>query len=258
MPSRNEALPVGGGSSGVTLESERALADCGYDVVVGFDEVGRGALAGPVMVGAAAVWSRDMRTLGIPEGVADSKLLTERRREALYDGLASWCAAYAVGQCGNDDIDSWGITHALGIAALRALHEVERRLGVVAQRGAVEGAGASRNAACPARPVRVGAILDGPYDYITKACGTFEAPDVPVPAHVVTMVKADRICATVAAASILAKVTRDRLMVGLAHSDPRYRPYAWDRNKGYGSPSHRQAIRDHGQTPLHRHSWHMA
>ena len=109
-----------------TLRMERELAGRGYDLVVGFDEVGRGALAGPVMVGAAAVWSADLPSLAVPEGVADSKMLTEHRREAIFEPLRAWCAASAVGQASNGEIDEWGISHALGVAALRALDDLGR------------------------------------------------------------------------------------------------------------------------------------
>lgn len=221
-----------------TLDLERRLAGEGYDLIVGFDEVGRGALAGPVMVGAAALWSRDMDELAVPEGVADSKLLTEHRREAIVDGLKAWCAAWAVGQASNAEIDEWGIGHALGIASLRALNQVERELGVILGKG-----------------LRVGAILDGPNDYITKAADTFDAPDVPVGAEVTTLVKGDRQCASVAAAAVIAKVTRDRLMVDLAQSNPRYEAYRWASNKGYGTQEHRDAIAAIGPSPLHRVSW---
>lgn len=234
-----------------TLELERELASQGYDLIVGFDEVGRGALAGPVMVGAAAILSRDLPDLAVPDGVADSKTLTERRREALFEPLRQWCAVSAVGQASNAEIDEWGISHALGIAALRALNDAERQLGLDADR--------SRTPAAATSTVihRVGAILDGPNDYITKALDTFDVPAVPIPAHVVTKVKGDRHCATVAAAAVIAKVTRDRLMVDIAHGNPRYAPYEWERNKGYGSAAHRRAIAELGPTPLHRISWHL-
>lgn len=114
-----------------TLELERELAAQGYGLIVGFDEVGRGALAGPVMVGAAAVRACDLPELAVPDGVADSKMLTERRRETLFEPLQAWCAASAVGQASNSEIDEWGISHALGIAALRALNAVERQLGLM-------------------------------------------------------------------------------------------------------------------------------
>lgn len=232
-----------------TLDLEHALADRRYDVIVGFDEVGRGSLAGPVMVGACAIWAQDVRdgVTEVPQGVADSKMLTEHRREAIVDELKDWSAAWAVGSASNAEIDEWGISYALGVAALRALADVEHALGIgdddMAVIGGVE------------TPVSVGAILDGPNDYITKALNTFDAPAVPVPAEVVTKVKGDQHCATVAAAAVIAKVTRDRLMVSIARSDPRYAPYEWDHNKGYGSKAHRAAIAQYGPTSLHRISW---
>ena len=103
--------------------------------------------------------------------------------------------------------------------------------------------------------VRVGAMLDGPHDYITKTLGTFEAPPVPVPAHVVTQVKGDQQCCSVAAAAVLAKVTRDRLMVALADEHPQYARYEWANNKGYGSQAHRAAIAEYGPSDLHRVTW---
>ena len=228
-----------------TLELERTLAAQGYDVIVGFDEVGRGSLAGPVMVGAAAIWARDLPTLTVPEGVADSKMLTEHRREAIFHPLRRWCASSAVGQASNTEIDECGITYALGVAALRALDELERQLGI----------GSATQT--PQSVIRVGGVLDGPNDYITAALGTFDAPDVPVPAHIITKVKGDQHCATVAAAAVIAKVTRDHLMVDIAKGNPAYEPYGWARNKGYGSQVHRDAIAKYGPTPLHRLSWHL-
>lgn len=274
-----------------TLDLERILAAQGYDLITGFDEVGRGALAGPVMVGCAAIWARDLEPLdgddavelsgqaylGVPDGVADSKMLTEHRREAIFDELRDWCAAYAVGQASNAEIDEWGITYALGVAALRALSQVERELGLrlggesTIKKASGESAGkivegrpggsvgeSIRNCEGSVRALpKVAGILDGPSDYITKALNTFDAPDVPIPADITTKVKGDQHCATVATAAVIAKVTRDRLMVDLAQSNPRYAAYEWAHNKGYGSAAHRAAIAEHGPTPLHRVSWHL-
>lgn len=274
-----------------TLDLERSLAAQGYDLITGFDEVGRGALAGPVMVGCAAIWARDLEPLdgddavelsgrtylGVPDGVADSKMLTEHRREAIFDELRDWCAAYAVGQASNTEIDEWGITYALGVAALRALSQVERELGLrlggglAARKASMESAGeivegrpgdsvgeSIGNCGESVRALpKVAGILDGPSDYITKALNTFDAPDVPIPADITTKVKGDQYCATVATAAVIAKVTRDRLMVDLAQSNPRYAAYEWAHNKGYGSAAHRTAIAEHGPTPLHRVSWHL-
>jgi len=241
-----------------TLDLERAIAEQGYDVIVGFDEVGRGSLAGPVMVGAAAIWARDLdgpagasqggsqesSHLEVPKGVADSKMLTEHKREAIFDELKSWCASWAVGAASNKEIDEWGISHALGVAALRALAQAEAKLGI------------DGNGMLSGKPVKVGAILDGPNDYITKTLNTFDAPEVPVPANVTTKVKGDRYCAAVAAAAVIAKVTRDRLMVELG-AQPQYEPYEWAHNKGYGSAAHRDAIAEFGPSDLHRLSWHL-
>lgn len=274
-----------------TLDLERSLAAQGYDLITGFDEVGRGALAGPVMVGCAAIWARDLEPLdgdyavelsgrtylGVPDGVADSKMLTEHRREAIFDELRDWCAAYIVGQASNTEIDEWGITYALGVAALRALSQVERELGLwlggglAARKASMESAGeivegrpgdsvgeSIGNCGESVRALpKVAGILDGPSDYITKALNTFDAPDVPIPADITTKVKGDQHCATVATAAVIAKVTRDRLMVDLAQSNPRYAAYEWAHNKGYGSAAHRTAIAEHGPTPLHRVSWHL-
>lgn len=274
-----------------TLDLERSLAAQGYDLITGFDEVGRGALAGPVMVGCAAIWARDLEPLdgddavelfgrtylGVPDGVADSKMLTEHRREAIFDELRDWCAAYAVGQASNTEIDEWGITYALGVAALRALSQVERELGLrlggglAARKASMESAGeivegrpgdsvgeSIGNCGESVRALpKVAGILDGPSDYITKALNTFDAPDVPIPADITTKVKGDQHCATVATAAVIAKVTRDRLMVDLAQSNPCYAAYEWAHNKGYGSAAHRTAIAEHGPTPLHRVSWHL-
>lgn len=274
-----------------TLDLERSLAAQGYDLITGFDEVGRGALAGPVMVGCAAIWARDLEPLdgddavelsgrtylGVPDGVADSKMLTEHRREAIFDELRDWCAAYAVGQSSNTEIDEWGIIYALGVAALRALSQVERELGLrlggglAARKASMESAGeivegrpgdsvgeSIGNCGESVRALpKVAGILDGPSDYITKALNTFDAPDVPIPADITTKVKGDQHCATVATAAVIAKVTRDRLMVDLAQSNPRYAAYEWAHNKGYGSAAHRTAIAEHGPTPLHRVSWHL-
>lgn len=252
-----------------TLDLERSLAAQGYDLIAGFDEVGRGALAGPVMVGCAAIWARDLEPLdgddavelsgrtylGVPDGVADSKMLTEHRREAIFDELRDWCAAYAVGQASNTEIDEWGITYALGVAALRALSQVERELGLRlgGESTIKKASGESAGEIVEGRPgdsvgesigncgesvralPKVAGILDGPSDYITKALNTFDAPDVPIPADITTKVKGDQHCATVATAAVIAKVTRDRLMVDLAQSNPRYAAYEWAHNKGYGS-----------------------
>lgn len=269
-----------------SLKYERNLLKNGYDWVVGLDEVGRGSLAGPVMVGAAIIGFKQVARNAcedsssklsvdcledaedienaeyaecvketednIPAGLADSKLLTERKREALYDPLKKWCSAYAVGSCTNHDIDDWGIEYALGIAALRAISSAQENLITTFSKNDSDIKSSSKNI----KNIKMAAILDGPYDYISKVSNTFDAPILPISIDVQTLVKADRQCASVAAAAVIAKVTRDHMMVDYASLE-KYALYDWDHNKGYGSKAHRQAIAKYGPSDLHRISWHL-
>lgn len=194
-------------------------------VVVACDEVGRGALAGPVAVGAVVVDVRHTRRR-IPAGLRDSKLVAEPKRPDVARRAAAWVGASAVGWAGADEIDDVGIMRALGLAAIRAITDL-RAHDVVPEDAIV--------------------LLDGNHDYITPA-GATDLTVRPV-------VKADRDCASAAAASVIAKVARDTLMVQLHEELPAYH---WARNKGYASPDHRAAIREHGLTTHHRRSWAIA
>lgn len=218
------------------LRHERALLRGGLRYVAGMDEVGRGSLAGPVSVGVVVV---DVATRSAPRGVADSKLLTPAARQALLPALGRWGVARAVGHATADEIDACGIVAALRLAGTRALRSV---LDVVDRVDAV--------------------VLDGSHDWLTPPqpdlFGTQDelfGPLRDVGAPVVHLkVKADRSCASVAAASVLAKCERDALMVRHAATYPAYR---WDENKGYAAPEHVAALREHGPTPLHRRSWRL-
>lgn len=234
MPKESSKIPLT-----PSLDNEKSLLCEGYDWIIGLDEVGRGSLAGPVMVGAAAICKDQIEAQTIPEGLADSKLLTERRREDLFNPLQKWCTSWAVGSCTNKEIDEWGISYALGVAALKAIAKVEEDIQISKKENP-----------------RIAAILDGPCDYIDKVANTFDAPFVPIPVKVHTLVKADRQCASVAAAAVLAKVTRDNLMVMLSKK-PKYEAYDWAHNKGYGSLAHRNAIKEVGPSDLHRLSWNL-
>ena len=189
---------------------ERELWDLGHDVVVGVDEVGRGAWAGPLMVGAV-VLPRDRRV----NGVRDSKLLTERDRERLFDRIASWTLAWGVGAASQVECDELGMSVAQKLAAARA----------VAQLGIVPDA----------------AVVDGNWDFVSPHVG-----------HVERRVKADARCLSVAAASILAKVVRDREMREHAEHHP---PWSFDTNKGYPCPVHKAALQAYGPSVIHRRSW---
>jgi ribonuclease HII len=214
-----------------TRTVERALLRSGNALVAGMDEVGRGALAGPVSVGVVVV---DLRTRTAPTGLRDSKLLTPAAREALRAPLRRWGVARAVGHASAEEIDAIGIIAALRAAARRALAEVR---------------------AAGAWPDAV--ILDGSHDWLTAPRqGDLFAVDhecEPTPA-VHLRVKADLTCAVVAAASVLAKCERDGLMVDL---DAQHPGYGWAVNKGYAVPDHLAALRRLGPSPQHRVSWRL-
>ncbi|MFT8358458.1 ribonuclease HII [Bifidobacterium aquikefiri] len=255
-----------------TLKMEQAIIAQGFDLIIGLDEVGRGSLAGPVMVGAAALRSPSVQDHNVPTGLADSKMLTPHRRESLIEPLQTWSDAWSVGSASNHEIDQSGISHALGLAALRAISAIEDSCDVQAMRheqNATETVQENQTAhLAPAnqvsqpfstlpRQTTVAVILDGPFDYITKALHAFDTPDVSIIPTVFTKIRADASCATVAAASVLAKVRRDALMTQLSQTHPEYQPFHWERNKGYGSAAHRAAIRQYGPSDLHRISWHL-
>jgi ribonuclease HII len=196
--------------SSPSLAYERSYWAAGDEIVVGVDEVGRGAWAGPLTVGAAVV-PRDRRVYKI----RDSKMLSEPEREALFDRIAAWCAAWGVGHATVEECETLGMSEAQRLAAGRA----------------VEGLGLA------AEPDRF--LLDGKWDFIGR--GT-----------TVKLVKGDARCLSIAAASILAKVTRDRMMRIAAADHP---GYDFDLNKGYPCPRHKVALAAYGPTAIHRRSW---
>jgi len=220
-----------------SLRLERELQRAGHALVAGMDEVGRGALAGPVSVGVVVI---DQECRSAPVGVKDSKLLSHQVRESLVPKIRGWATAYAVGHASSGEIDRHGIMVALRLAGTRAL------------------------AALSMTPDLI--ILDGNYDWLTEPgrvglLGLLEegaslAPGGPAAPciSVRTMVKADMFCSSVAAASVLAKVERDAMMVALAAEVP---GYAWELNKGYSAPEHFAALASHGATVHHRRSWRL-
>lgn len=203
-----------------TLEFESALHARGHRYVIGCDEVGRGAIAGPVAVGLAVV---DAGVGAHPIGLRDSKMLAEKRREELAPLAASWALFTAVGLATADEVDRIGIIAALGLAGKRALVRLHE-LGASVRESVI--------------------LLDGSHDWLTPALAS--------PLPVTTRVKADALCASVAAASVVAKVHRDRLMIEADAVTP---GYGWSGNKGYGSAAHFEAIARLGATDLHRRTW---
>lgn len=212
-----------------TLRVEHGLFKDGHFTVAGVDEVGRGALAGPVSVGVVVV-DRQIREALL--GVRDSKDLTPNARNALVPKVKIWAVDFAVGHASPAEIDEVGIIGALRIAGHRAMLQLRELPDVV--------------------------LLDGSHDWFTPpeqvsfvemAAGLLDS----VP-PVVTKVKADQTCASVAAASVLAKVERDAHMTKLATDFP---PYQWQDNKGYASASHITALGEFGACTQHRRSWNL-
>jgi ribonuclease HII len=203
-----------------TSTVERRMHREGATWIVGCDEVGRGALAGPVAVGMVVV---DRSVGKPPAGLRDSKMLSEMRREELAPRCHSWARFAAVGLATADEIDEFGIIASLGFAGSRALQQL--------------GALGASVADCTV-------LLDGSHDWLTPAL----AVRVPV----VTRVKADRDCVSVAAASVVAKVHRDRMMIDYDVTNP---GYGWASNKGYASQAHLDAIGRLGPSALHRKTW---
>ncbi|MCZ3385458.1 MAG: ribonuclease HII, partial [Actinomycetia bacterium] len=229
-----------------SLRREKAILRDDVHYLAGCDEVGRGALAGPVSVGVVVI---DATVGRVPKGRAGSKVLTATRREALVPAITRWVCASAVGHASPGEIDQWGLTRALRLAGMRAL----------------QGLGTTPDAL----------LLDGSFDWLTpphatsvdepglwelddgpsagKTLSEPAWPDLTVP-PVVTQVKADLSCASVAAASVLAKTTRDAMMVELAATHPNF---GWEENKGYASEHHRDQLRVHGPCEHHRRSWRL-
>jgi ribonuclease HII len=209
-----------------SLREERRVLESGHALLAGVDEVGRGALGGPVSVGVVVIDAGVTRSL---PGVRDSKLLTPGERATLVPRIRRWVVASAVGHASAAEVDDVGIIAALRRAGRRALAE------------------------CGASPDVI--LLDGHHDWLsTPAQGDLLASEEPWSTPVLTRIKADLTCASVAAASVLAKVERDDLMVGL---DARHPGYGWAGNKGYATPDHLDALRRLGPCEEHRRSWRL-
>ena len=189
-----------------TLENE--IYDEGFTLLCGVDEAGRGPLAGPVC--AAAV----MLPRGhVIEGLNDSKKLTEKRREELYDVIRSESVSYGIAFASVEEIETLNILGATFLAMNRAIMQLS--------------------------PAPELALIDG-----NRTKG------IEVPARCV--VKGDSKCADIAAASVLAKVTRDRYMLEMAEKYPQYH---FEQHKGYGTKLHYEALREYGPSPIHRMSF---
>jgi ribonuclease HII len=203
LPTAARRAPVPG------LRHERRWWDEGA-IVAGIDEVGRGALAGPVTY-CAVVLPRDRRLYKL----RDSKVLEPDLRRDMATRVRHFALGIGIGEASNDEIDRVGMTVAIQRAARRAL------------------------AALPLRPDVV--LIDGNWDFLRGNGTTNEL-----------LIRGDSRSASIAAASIVAKVTRDALMT---EACPGYPAYGFSSNKGYAAPVHLRSLRTWGPSPLHRRTW---
>lgn len=208
-----QSTPRGGKREQPGLDHEHALVRQGYRLIAGLDEAGRGAWAGPVYA-AAVILPLDRPDLDRAlQGVTDSKLLTPQRREELFQVIYTVALSVGVGAATAAEIDALRIVPATRLAMQRAIQALS--------------------------PAPDALLLD----YISLI-------DNKLPQH--SLPKADRLCLSVAAASIVAKVSRDRWMIELERRFPGYR---FSAHKGYGTASHRSALARLGACPEHRMSW---
>ena len=189
-------------------ELENEIYAEGFSLICGVDEAGRGPLAGPVYA-AAVILPRD----AVIEGLNDSKKLTEKKREALFDVITERALTYGIASASVEEIEKLNILNATFLAMNRAIDKLD--------------------------PIPELALIDG-----NRSTG------IAMPSRCV--VKGDSRCADIAAASILAKVSRDRYMLTLAEKYPQYH---FEQHKGYGTKLHYEALREYGPSPEHRPSF---
>lgn len=192
-----------------TFDIENAAKSQGFNMICGVDEAGRGPLAGPVCA-AAVILPNGL----IIDGLNDSKKLTEKKREALYDVIKDNALAYSIAFSSVEEIEEVNILNATFLAMNRAIDGLKIKPDF--------------------------ALIDG-----NKVPKDISVPAMPV-------VKGDALSYSIAAASVLAKVTRDRFMLELG---PRYDVYNFKKHKGYGTKEHIEAIKTHGISDVHRPSF---
>ena len=184
---------------------ENEMINKGYDIICGVDEAGRGPLAGPVYA-AAVILPKGH----IIEGVNDSKKISEKKREYLYDKIIDECICYSIASANEKEIDEINILQATFLAMKRAVDGLKIQPQI--------------------------ALIDGN-----------QKPPLDIDA--LTVVKGDAKSASIAAASILAKVSRDRYMIEMAKKYPEYQ---FEKHKGYGTKLHYEMINEHGICDIHR------
>lgn len=196
------------------FEIERELLGNGYRYIIGVDEAGRGALCGDVVAAAACV---DLESM--IEGIKDSKLISEKKREKFYDQLVDSAIGYGIGRKNSKIVDEINIKNATIVAMEEAV------------------------ANCVAMLLEKG---------ISPDVILVDAERINSEIETISVVKGDQLCYSISCASILAKVYRDRLCVDWHETYPEY---GIDRHKGYGTSVHRHAILEHGPSPIHRRTF---
>lgn len=195
---------------------ENELYNEGISIIGGIDEVGRGPLAGPVVT-CCIVLPENFDVLGID----DSKKLSEKKREELYDAILEKALAYGIGLCDNNVIDEINILEATKVAMAMSIDNCNKML--------------KKADLGPLEHVLIDAVkLDG------------------ISCNQTNIIKGDANSISIAAASIIAKVTRDRMMIEYSEIYP---GYAFEKNKGYGTKAHYEGIDKMGITPIHRKSF---
>jgi len=197
-----------------TTDLEQHLWSQGFVHVAGVDEAGKGPLAGPVTAGAVIIH----KTKQVVDGVRDSKLMSTKQREKVFDAICKQSSAYGVGIVSSEEIDTLGIDFAVKKAMLLALQEIEQKLNSKLNYVIVDGAK-------------------------TKELDTYRAQRI---------LKGGLYHYTISAGSILAKVTRDRMMLQLTKQYPQY---GFSKHVGYGTKEHMDAIKKFGPCPIHRKSF---
>lgn len=191
------------------LDYENHYLKKGYSLIAGIDEAGRGPLAGPVCVAMVVM---PLGETDIIEGVNDSKKLSEKKREALYDEIIKKAIAYHIEMVDKDTIDDINILNATKLGMVTCINSIEKKPDIV--------------------------LID--------------AVEVNVDTETVSIIKGDTLSYSIACASILAKVSRDRLMLDL---DKKYPEYGFAKHKGYGTKMHIEALKKYGKCPIHRDSF---
>mgnify|MGYP000460322415 CR=1 FL=1 len=201
------------------FEFDAQIAAQGYPLVCGVDEAGRGPLAGPVVAAAVILPPQEQLLERWPQlaQLNDSKKLSEKKREQLFEPICQAAVAYGIGQADCGEIDRLNILNATFLAMSRAVQQLEENFSL--------------------HPDIL--LVDGNRD-----------PKIMQPTQ--TVIKGDANSAAIAAASVLAKVTRDRMMV---YYDSIYPEYGFASNKGYGSAEHIAALKKYGPTPIHRRTF---